>query len=67
MDYIDGDTLDLVSAKNMAEKLGKVLGHIHRQGATEPGSLWRRTGIWCGVLWPEHEEVEFLKTEDLQL
>ncbi|KAF2818250.1 hypothetical protein CC86DRAFT_246403, partial [Ophiobolus disseminans] len=65
MDYVDGDTLDLVSAKNMAEELGKVLGYIHRQGATSPGSLGG--GPLSGVLWPEHEEVEFLNSEDLQL
>ncbi|KAF2806060.1 uncharacterized protein BDZ99DRAFT_524290 [Mytilinidion resinicola] len=65
MDYVDGDTLDLVSAKNMAEELGKVLNYIHQQGATKPGSLGG--GLVSGVLWPEHEEVEFSETNDLQL
>jgi serine/threonine protein kinase len=65
MDYVDGDTLDLVSAKKMAEDLGKVLGYIHQQGATKPGPLGG--GPVSGVLWPEHEEVEFLETDDLQL
>ncbi|KAF2245119.1 kinase-like protein [Trematosphaeria pertusa] len=64
MDYIHGDTLDLASAKPMAEELGKVLGHIHQQKATIPGPLGG--GPVSGVLWPEHEEVEFSKTDDLQ-
>ncbi|KAF2466919.1 uncharacterized protein BDR25DRAFT_161197, partial [Lindgomyces ingoldianus] len=65
MDYVDGNTLDLMSAKNLAEELGKVLGHIHQQGATKPGSLGG--GPVSGVLWPEHEEVEFSEPDDLQL
>jgi serine/threonine protein kinase len=64
MDYVAGNTLDLVSAKNMAEELGKVLGHIHQQAATRPGSLGG--GPVSGVLWPEHEEVEFSEPDDLQ-
>jgi serine/threonine protein kinase len=65
MDYVDGKTLDLVSARNMAEELGKVLNYIHRQEATIPGSLGG--GPVSGVLWPEHEEVEFSESDDLQL
>jgi Ser/Thr protein kinase RdoA (MazF antagonist) len=64
MDYVHGDTLDLASAKYMAAELGQVLGHIHQQGATRPGPLG--SGPVSGVLWPEHEEVEFLKADDLQ-
>ncbi|KAF2254351.1 kinase-like protein [Trematosphaeria pertusa] len=65
MDYVDGETLDLASAENMAEELGNILGYIHQQGATKPGSLGG--GPVSGVLWPEHEEVEFSETDDLQL
>ncbi|KAF1994250.1 kinase-like protein [Amniculicola lignicola CBS 123094] len=65
MDYVDGDTLDLVSAKNVVKELGMVLGYIHQQKGTKPGSLGG--GPVSGVLWPEHEEVEFLETDDLQL
>jgi Ser/Thr protein kinase RdoA (MazF antagonist) len=49
----------------MAEEPGKVLGYIHQQAATKPGSLGG--GPVSGVLWPEHEEVEFSETDDLQL
>jgi aminoglycoside phosphotransferase (APT) family kinase protein len=65
MDYVNGDTLNLASARNMAAKLGAVLDHIHQQRGTIPGSLGG--GLVSGVLWPEHEEVEFSKTEDLEL
>jgi serine/threonine protein kinase len=65
MDYVDGKTLDLASAKKLAEELGKVLNYIHRQEETSTGSLGG--GPVSGVLWPEHEEVEFSKSEDLQL
>ncbi|KAF2790767.1 hypothetical protein K505DRAFT_419614 [Melanomma pulvis-pyrius CBS 109.77] len=64
MDYVDGDTLDLASAKPMAAELAKVLGHIHQLGATRPGPLGG--GPVSGVLWPEHEEVEFSNPDDLQ-
>ncbi|TLD29464.1 hypothetical protein E2P81_ATG05758 [Venturia nashicola] len=52
-------------AKIIAEKLGEVLNYIHRQEATSPGSLGG--GPVSGALWPEHEEVEFSNSEDLQL
>jgi serine/threonine protein kinase len=65
MDYINGTTLDLASATQMAGELGKVLNYIHEQEATAPGSLGG--GPVSGVLWPEHEEVEFTETNDLQL
>lgn len=65
MDYVDGDALDLASARNMAEELGKVLSHIHQHGATKPGPLGG--GPVSGALWPNHEEVEFSDTDDMQL
>jgi tRNA A-37 threonylcarbamoyl transferase component Bud32 len=65
MDYVNGDTLDLASAKPMAEELGKVLDHIHRHGATKAGPLGG--GPVAGVLWPEHEEVEFSETHEFQV
>jgi len=46
MDYVDGDTLDLVSAKNMTEELGKALGSYPSTGSNGAGITWRRTGIW---------------------
>lgn len=36
MDYVDGNTLHLVSAKSIAKELSEVLGHIHLQEATTP-------------------------------
>lgn len=63
MDYIDGKTLDIESAKGMAKELANVLGHSNSQGATKPGSLG--SGPLSGVLWPEHEEVEFSEPADL--
>ncbi|KIV98465.1 uncharacterized protein PV09_09731 [Verruconis gallopava] len=64
MDYVDGHILDLQCARMMAERLGKVLNHLHAQTATRPGSLGG--GPLSGALWPEHEEVEFSEAEDLQ-
>jgi serine/threonine protein kinase len=64
MDYVNGKTLNLPSAKPMAEELGNILSHIHRQEATKPGALGG--GPVAGALWPEHEEVEFSKIDDLQ-
>jgi serine/threonine protein kinase len=65
MDYIEGNTLDLAGAKDRIEELGNILNHIHQQGATNPGSLG--SGPVTGVLWPEHEEVEFSESDDLQI
>ncbi|KAF2105506.1 hypothetical protein BDV96DRAFT_373282 [Lophiotrema nucula] len=46
MDYVEGDTLELASAKPIAE-LGKVLGHIHQQPATRPGPLGADQCLGC--------------------
>lgn len=64
MDYIDGHVIDLQSARTMAESLGKALNHVHDQIAAQPGSLGG--GPLSGALWPEHEEVEFSQSNDLQ-
>jgi serine/threonine protein kinase len=64
MDYVDGEMLDFGRAKSMAKELAKVLEYIHLQGSTKPGTLGG--GPVSGVLWPEHEEVEFSGPADLQ-
>ena len=64
MDYVDGNTLHLVSAKSIAKELSEVLGHIHLQEATTPWTL--RGGPLSSNLWPEHEEVEFSEPTNLQ-
>ncbi|KAF1832346.1 hypothetical protein BDW02DRAFT_454737, partial [Decorospora gaudefroyi] len=64
MDYVNGATLDLTSAKPIAAELANVLAHIHHQGATRPGPLGG--GPVSGVLWPKHEDVEFSNADDFQ-
>jgi serine/threonine protein kinase len=65
MDYVEGYTLDLKSVNGLLPTLGKVLNHIHSKQKTEPGSLGG--GPVSGTLWPEHEEVEFSDSNDLQV